>query len=55
MAISSDIILLLVIIVLTVIAFIREWRSMDVVALTCLGLLLVFGLVTPEEAISPPS
>ncbi len=44
--------LLLAIIAFTVTAFVREWLSMDVVALTCLALLLLFGLVTPEEAIS---
>ena len=44
--------LLLAIIAFTITAFVREWLSMDVVALTCLALLLLFGLVTPEEAIS---
>jgi len=39
-------------IVFAVAAFAREWMPMDVVALTCLSVLLLFGLVTPEEAIS---
>ena len=36
--------LLLAIIAFTITAFVREWLSMDVVALTCLALLLLFGL-----------
>lgn len=49
---SFDILLLSGIIVFSILAFAREWLPMDVVALTCLALLLVFDLVTPEQAIS---
>lgn len=49
---TLEIALLLGIILFAVVAFAREWMPMDVVALTALGLLLLFGLVTPEEAIS---
>jgi di/tricarboxylate transporter len=52
MTLTPDIVLLLAILALTITAFVREWMSMDVVALTCLALLLLFNLVTPEEAIS---
>ena len=45
-------ILLLAIITFTIAAFVREWMSMDVIALSCLGLLLLFDLVSPEQAIS---
>ncbi len=44
--------LLLLIIAFTIAAFVREWLSMDVIALTCLALLLLFELVTPQEAVS---
>jgi di/tricarboxylate transporter len=49
---TPEILLLLAIIAFTIAAFVREWMPMDVVALSCLGLLLVFDLVSPEEAIS---
>jgi len=52
MTFNLEIVLLLGIILFTILAFVREWMSMDVIALTCLGLLLLFNLVTPEEAIS---
>jgi len=52
MGISTDIILLLAIIVFTITAFVREWMNMAVIAMVCSGLLLLFGLVTPTEAIS---
>jgi di/tricarboxylate transporter len=52
MDLSVDIILLLAIIGFTITAFVREWMSMDVIALVCLGLLLVTDLVTAEEAIT---
>ena len=52
MALNLDLLLLLAIIAFTIVAFVREWMSMDVIALTCLGLLLLFNLVTPEEAVS---
>jgi len=48
---TFDILLLLAIIAFTITAFVLEWLPMDVIALTCLGLLLLFELVTPEEAV----
>ena len=44
--------LLLAVITFSIAAFVREWLPLDVVALTTLGLLLLFNLVTPKEAIS---
>jgi di/tricarboxylate transporter len=52
MEITTDIILLLAIIVFTILAFVREWMNMAVIAMVCSGLLLLFGLITPEEATS---
>jgi di/tricarboxylate transporter len=52
MTFNLEIVLLLGIILFTILAFVREWMGMDVIALTCLGLLLLFNLVTPEEAVS---
>ena len=49
---SFDLLLLSGIILFSILAFAREWLPMDVVALTCLALLLIFNLVTPEQAIS---
>lgn len=49
---TFEILLLLGIIAFTITAFVREWMPMDVIALTCLGLLLLFDLVSPTEAIS---
>jgi di/tricarboxylate transporter len=49
---NLEILVLVGIILFALMAFVREWLPMDVVSLTCLGLLLLFGLVTPEEAIS---
>ncbi len=46
-----DIWILVAIIVFTFLAFSFEWLRIDAVALSCLGLLLLFGLVTPQEAI----
>lgn len=46
-----DSVLLFAIIAFAMAAFVREWLPLDVVALTSLGLLLLFGLVTPKEAI----
>jgi len=43
--------LLTAIIVFTFLAFSFEWLPIDAVALSSLGLLLLFGLVTPQEAI----
>lgn len=49
---NLEILVLVGIILFALVAFVREWLPMDVVSLTSLGLLLLFGLVTPEEAIS---
>ncbi|MFQ5525475.1 MAG: SLC13 family permease [Thermoanaerobaculia bacterium] len=49
---NLEIFTLVGIILFALVAFVREWLPMDVVSLTCLGLLLLFGLVTPEESIS---
>ena len=49
---NIDILLLVGIIAFSIVAFAREWLPMDVVALTCLALLLLCNLVTPEQAIS---
>lgn len=43
--------LLIGIIVLTFLAFAFDWLPIDAVALSCLGLLLLFNLVTPQQAI----
>ena len=47
-----DIQILIGILIFTMAAFVFEWLPIDVVALTCLALLLLFDLVTPEEAIA---
>ena len=47
-----DIILLGVIIVIALVLFITEFFPIDVTALVVLGLLLIFGLVTPNESLS---
>lgn len=39
-------------IVFTLLAFVREWMPIDLAALTSLALLLVLGLVSPQEAVS---
>lgn len=49
---NFDILVLVGIILFALTAFMRDWLPMDVVSLTCLGLLLAFGLVTPEQSIS---
>jgi di/tricarboxylate transporter len=49
---SLDAWILVLIIAFAIAAFVREWLPMDVVALTSLGLLLVFDLVSAEEAIT---
>ena len=49
---NTEILFLIAIIAFCVVAFVREWLPMDVVALTSLGLLLLCNLVTAEEAIS---
>ncbi len=52
MGITLDIILLLAIIVFTIVAFVREWMNMAVIAMVCTGLLLLFNLISPSEAFS---
>jgi len=52
MEISADIVILLAIIIFTILAFVREWMNMAVIAMACSSLLLLFGLITPEQAIS---
>ena len=47
-----DIYILTAIIVFTLLAFVREWLPIDAVALTCLGMLLAFDLISPTEAIA---
>jgi di/tricarboxylate transporter len=47
-----EIALLLAILAFTLSSFAFQWLPLDVTALTTLGLLLLCGLVTPEEAIS---
>lgn len=44
--------LLIAILAYTMCAFVFEWLPIDVVALSCMALLLLFGLVTPQEAVS---
>lgn len=48
----TTILLTLGVIVLTLILFISEWLPVDITALTIMVLLIVLGLVTPEEGIS---
>jgi len=50
--VSLEIFILLAIVVFTLAAFVFEWMPIDLVALTTLSLLLVTGLITPEEAVS---
>jgi di/tricarboxylate transporter len=47
-----DIILLGVIIIIALVLFVTEFFPIDVTALVVLGLLLVLGLVTPDESLS---
>ncbi len=49
---DASIAILIAIILFTFLAFAFEWLPIDAVAFTSLGLLLLFGLVTPREAIS---
>ncbi len=49
---TLEIALLLGILAFTLASFVREWLPLDATALVSLGLLLVFGLVTPEQAIA---
>ncbi len=52
MGLDLHTILLLAILAFAILAFAREWLPIDVVALTCLALLLLFDLITPAEAVS---
>ncbi|MGV2827850.1 SLC13 family permease [Myxosarcina sp. GI1(2024)] len=47
-----DIILTLGVLSLTLIAFVREWFPVDLTAITAAILLMVLGLVTPEEGVA---
>lgn len=49
---DASVAILIGIIVFTFLAFAFEWLPIDAVAFTSLGLLLLFGLVTPREAIA---
>jgi di/tricarboxylate transporter len=49
---TTDVLFLLGIILFTVTAFARNWMPIDMVALTSLGLLMLTGILSPEEAIS---
>ena len=49
---SLEIFILLAILVFTLAAFVFEWMPIDLVALSCLALLLITGLITPDEAVS---
>ena len=48
---DPSVLILIGILVFTVASFVLEWLPIDVTALASLGLLLVFDLVTPQEAI----
>ena len=52
MEFNLDIVLLLGIIVFTVAAFVLDWMNMAVIAMVCTGLLLLFNLISADEAIS---
>lgn len=47
-----DVVLLIAILVYTLTAFTFDWAPIDVVALTCLGLLLLTNLITVQQAIA---
>lgn len=47
-----DILILLGILAFVIAAFALEWLPLDVTAFVCLGLLLLFGLVTPEQGVA---
>lgn len=49
---DASVAILIGIIVFTFLAFAFEWLPIDAVAFTSLGLVLLFGLVTPREAIA---
>ncbi len=49
---TPDIALTLIVIVLTLTAFVREWASPDVLALSVLCLVVAVGLISPEQMIS---
>jgi di/tricarboxylate transporter len=44
--------ILIAILIFVILAFALEWMPIDQVALVCLGLLLIFNLITPQEAIA---
>lgn len=49
---TLSILLLLIVVAFMILAFALEWLPVDLVALVSLALLLVFGLVSPEEAVA---
>lgn len=48
----TNVFLTLTIVILTLVAFIVEWLPVDLTALTVAVVLMIFGLVTPEQGIS---
>lgn len=48
----TNVFLTLTIVLLTLVAFIFEWLPVDLTALTVAVILMIFGLVTPEQGIS---
>lgn len=48
----TNVFLTLIIVLLTLVAFIVEWLPVDLTALTVAVILIIFGLVTPEQGIS---
>ncbi len=48
----TNVFLTLTIVILTLVAFIVEWLPVDLTALTVAVILMIFGLVTPEQGIS---
>ncbi|MFQ6610234.1 MAG: SLC13 family permease, partial [Fidelibacterota bacterium] len=52
MILTIDIFILLLVIVITIVLFAIEWVPIEVTALSATGILLLFNVITPEEAIS---
>ena len=51
-ALSTDMILVMVVIAVTIFLFVVEWLRVDVVAILIMVSLPLIGLVTPKEAFS---
>lgn len=49
---GSDAVILGLILLFTALAFVFEWLPIDLVALTSMSLVMVFGLVTPQQAVA---